>query len=136
MTRTKKPKGLDWKTEDQRGVEGTVSSAHPGRPSVCVGVGRRPLSLASSPFSSLKSHPRGAQQPCTFTPGLDTTVLSSWKPSNLVNHLSQKLHTAITLGSQEQHNVNAHSCDEFRFTPPWIPFLTTHKALRGVCNDQ
>lgn len=82
------------------------------QPGVCV---CRTTSLASSLL--FKSHPRAAQRPWPW-PWPLLSPLPGNLPPHLVNCLSQKFHSAATLGSQEQHDTNIHSCDEVIFTSP------------------
>lgn len=87
-------------------------ASHPARPCMCVWgylSGLFPLSF--------KPHPKGAQQPCILTPGCGPYGSLFWKSSSPLGQPPMpEISSAAILGSQEQHNTDVHSCDEFRFT--------------------
>lgn len=99
---------------------------------VCV-CGGGALSLWPPPSSLPSRHiPKEPSSPAFSLLALAPTVPASGNlPPHLVNHLCQKFHSAAILGSQEQHSMDVHSCDEFRFTFSYIPLPATHKALLG-----
>lgn len=114
MGMTTRNRGPDWKTVCQWGKEGSMGlpPTQPGH--VCVwGPSLWPLPS----FLPSRHIPKEPSSPAFSLLAVAPTVPSSGNlPPHLVNHLCQKFHSAAILGSQEQHNMDVHSCDEFRFT--------------------